>query len=262
MAASTESAPVQIACTASEMGISSACLRASETTAEAVAIPSETERRPARISASDLPSPNAWPRLMLRDCGLDAVSSKSPKPDSPCNVAGLAPRAAPKRRNSAKPRVTSAAWAFSSLLAGLAGVLVAPTLVTVDPTSYWVLFIGGLTAAVIGGFARFGWVLGGAIGLTVAIAVLDGYLPQGTFFETVIGPGVPFVLLAALISFHPGMKALQLKSMSGEARFEHQRSEWEINGASRSSIATISARYSPMNTGIWMKIGRQPASGL
>ena len=104
--------------------------------------------------------------------------------------------------------VTSAAWAFSSLLAGLAGVLVAPTLVTVDPTSYWVLFIGGLTAAVIGGFARFGWVLGGAIGLTVAIAVLDGYLPQGTFFETVIGPGVPFVLLAALISFHPGMKAL------------------------------------------------------
>ncbi len=70
-------------------------------------------------------------------------------------------------------------------------------------------------------------------------------------------PNMPCPLLT-----NAGMNLLQSKSMSGAARFEHQRIELEISGASRSSIATMSDRYSPMNTGIWMKIGRQPLNGL
>ena len=45
-------------------------------------------------------------------------------------------------------------------------------------------------------------------------------------------------------------KPPQSQSMSGAARFEHQRIEFVNSGASRSSMATISERYSPMNTGI------------
>lgn len=108
---------------------------------------------------------------------------------------------------AARP-VTAVSWAASSLLAGLAGVLVAPTLVTVDPTSYWVLLVGGLTAATIGGFQRFSTVFVGAVALEVAIGVVQGYLPQGTFYETVVGPGLPFATLAVLLTCHPAMRRL------------------------------------------------------
>ena len=47
------------------------------------------------------------------------------------------------------------------------------------------------------------------------------------------------------------------KSVSGAARSCTQRKEWR-----RSSTVVWKAVYMPKKIGIWMRIGRQPASGL
>src|SRR5882672_2739034 len=47
-----------------------------------------------------------------RDCGLAQVRIRSPRPESPVSVSARAPKALPKRRSSAKPRVVSAAAAL------------------------------------------------------------------------------------------------------------------------------------------------------
>jgi hypothetical protein len=51
------------------------------------------------------------PNAKLRDCGLEQLRIRSPRPDSPASVSICAPWARPKRANSAKPRVVSAASA-------------------------------------------------------------------------------------------------------------------------------------------------------
>ena len=59
-----------------------------------------------------------------------------------------------------------------------------------------------------------------------------------------------------------GMMADQFQSMSGAARFEHQRMAWPNSGDCRSSTSTISDRYSPMKIGNCRNTGKQPPSGL
>jgi hypothetical protein len=49
----------------------------------------------------------------LRDWAEEQVSKRSPRPDSPISVSGFAPKDAPMRRSSTKPRVTMAAWALA-----------------------------------------------------------------------------------------------------------------------------------------------------
>ncbi len=49
---------------------------------------------------------------MLRDWALEQVSTRSPSPHRPATVSALPPSATASRVSSAKPRVTSAAWAL------------------------------------------------------------------------------------------------------------------------------------------------------
>ena len=51
------------------------------------------------------------PSAKLRDCGLEQVRIRSPRPDSPAMVSLRAPQARPSRTSSVKPRVVSAACA-------------------------------------------------------------------------------------------------------------------------------------------------------
>ena len=53
------------------------------------------------------------PSDMLRDWGLPQVSTRSPSPERPIIVSSRAPRPTPNRAISAKPRVTSPAWALA-----------------------------------------------------------------------------------------------------------------------------------------------------
>ena len=49
---------------------------------------------------------------MLRDCGLEQVSTRSPRPQRPATVSASPPSATARRVSSAKPRVIRAAWAL------------------------------------------------------------------------------------------------------------------------------------------------------
>src|SRR5262249_41290509 len=49
------------------------------------------------------PRPSATPSEKLRDCGVEQVRIRSPRPDSPVSVSPRAPYASPNRISSAKP---------------------------------------------------------------------------------------------------------------------------------------------------------------
>lgn len=128
--------------------------------------------------------------------------------------AGLEMRAVVESRRLAQlqgvdaNRVAASAWALSSLVAGLAGVLMLPLsaeLVPADPLQFTSLLVAGITAAALAGMRSVTGALGAAVGLGVAESLLRGYLPPGTLAQAVL-PAFPFVVLAATLV---GSKALR-----------------------------------------------------
>ncbi len=104
--------------------------------------------------------------------------------------------------------IRTASWMLSSVLSGLAGVLIAPTLVQVTTVSFWIVFVPSVCAAVLGGFRSLLGACAAGFGLAVLVSIAAGYLPESTFFQSVVGPGIPFVVLAVCVVAHPGMANL------------------------------------------------------
>src|SRR5437773_1107750 len=75
--------------------------------------PSATWPRLATTSLSERPRASSRPTRRLRDRSPVAVRMRSPAPARPMNVSGCPPSAVPSRAISARPRVISAARAFS-----------------------------------------------------------------------------------------------------------------------------------------------------
>jgi branched-chain amino acid transport system permease protein len=128
--------------------------------------------------------------------------------------AGLEMRAVVESRRLAQlqgvdaGRVETSAWALSSLVAGLAGVLMLPLsaeLIPSDPLQFTSLLVAGLTAAAMARMRSITGALAAAVGLGVVESVLRGYLPSGTVAQAIL-PAFPFVVLAATLI---GSKALR-----------------------------------------------------
>ena len=104
-------------------------------------------------------------------------------------------------------RVGTFAWMLSSLLAGLAGVLLAPIYAALDPSYFTALLVAAIAAAAVGGFASLSLTLVGGVTLGVVQEVIGGYLPSGTVLSSGLRPAFPFVVLAVLLvarrSFRP-----------------------------------------------------------
>ena len=104
-------------------------------------------------------------------------------------------------------RVGTFAWMLSSLLAGLAGVLLAPIYAALDPSYFTALLVAAIAAAAVGGFASLSLTLVGGVALGVVQEVIGGYLPSGTVLSSGLRPAFPFVVLAVLLvarrSFRP-----------------------------------------------------------
>jgi len=104
-------------------------------------------------------------------------------------------------------RVGTFAWMLSSLLAGLAGVLLAPVYAALDPSYFTALLVAAIAAAAVGGFANMSLTLIGGVALGVVQEVIGGYLPSGTVLSSGLRPAFPFVVLAVLLvsrrSFRP-----------------------------------------------------------
>ncbi|GAA2909034.1 branched-chain amino acid ABC transporter permease/ATP-binding protein [Streptosporangium fragile] len=114
---------------------------------------------------------------------------------------GLRMRAAVDRRRLATLRGIDAdassavAWTLSSTLAGLAGVLAAPT-IGLDSTAFTVMLFVSATAAVFGRLRSIPWTFAAGLGLGVVQNLVAGY---ADFAEDVTGlrTAVPVILLFA-----------------------------------------------------------------
>jgi ABC-type branched-subunit amino acid transport system permease subunit len=108
-------------------------------------------------------------------------------------------------------RVSGTAWALSSLLAGLAGVLLLPLsaqLTPADPLEFTSLLLAGITAAALARMRSVGGALAAAIGLGVVESVLRGYLPSGTLAQAVV-PAFPFVVLFVTLVGSRGLRSIE-----------------------------------------------------
>jgi branched-chain amino acid transport system permease protein len=111
------------------------------------------------------------------------------------------------------PRVAAGAWALSSALAGLAGVLLLPLnaeLSPADALAYTALLVAGLTAAAVASMRSLPIALVAAVGLGVVENLLKGYLPAGGVWANLIIPAFPFVVLIGALLFSPGLRSLEL----------------------------------------------------
>ena len=104
-------------------------------------------------------------------------------------------------------RVSMAAWMLSSLMAGLAGVLLAPLFASLNPIDLFTLLVAALAATVFGGLTSIPLTFIGGILLGVMQAVLAGTLPTDSVLATGLRPALPFVVLFLLLLFRPGLRS-------------------------------------------------------
>ena len=83
-------------------------------------------------------------------------------------------------------------WVIGSVLAGLAGVLIAP-ITFLEPTGLVLLVIPAMSAALIGNFTSFGITFAAAIGLGIAQSELTQYVNQPGW-----GTAAPFIAIIVL----------------------------------------------------------------
>jgi branched-chain amino acid transport system permease protein len=93
------------------------------------------------------------------------------------------------------PRVITLIWVMASILAAIAGILIAPV-VTLTP-EMGLIGIKGFTAAVLGGFSS----LPGAVAGGFLLGVIE--TSAGTYFSTAMKDATTFVLLVAVIILRP-----------------------------------------------------------
>ncbi len=95
-------------------------------------------------------------------------------------------------------RVSAFAWILSSMMAALAGVLLAPLYSQLDPQNFTVLLVWGVAGAVIGRFASLPLALLGGLALGVVQQVIAGYIPAGVIANG-LRPSLPFVVLLVFL---------------------------------------------------------------
>lgn len=105
-------------------------------------------------------------------------------------------------------RVSAGAWMFSSFLAGLAGVLLAPQYPTVQSNDYAILLVAAVAASALGGLANIPLALVGGLVLGVVGGLGSGYFPASSIWHTGLLPAVPFLLLAVLLVGLPRLSKL------------------------------------------------------
>jgi branched-chain amino acid transport system permease protein len=103
-------------------------------------------------------------------------------------------------------RVALSSWILASILASLAGVLIAPLFAQLDSPDFFTLLVAAIAACVVGNLTSIpGAVLGG-LGLGVLQAELAGFLPTNSVLSTGLRPSLPFVVLFLLLLLKPSIR--------------------------------------------------------
>jgi branched-chain amino acid transport system permease protein len=95
--------------------------------------------------------------------------------------------------------VGSGAWVVSSIIAGLAGVLLAPLYGQVRAMDFDTLVVAAIAAAVVGGLSSFSLTVAGGLLLGVGQDLITAYLPLGSTFTQSLRPSLPFILLVLVL---------------------------------------------------------------
>src|SRR3984957_4934535 len=102
------------------------------------------------------------------------------------------------------------AWAISSFMAGLAGVLLAPIYGAFPATDYAALMVAAIAAAAWGLLRSIPIATGVGILIGVVSTTLQGYLPTSSLLFSAVPPALPFFFLVAALLVLPGMRTLDL----------------------------------------------------
>ena len=97
-------------------------------------------------------------------------------------------------------RVSTVAWILSSIMAGLAGILLSGVYREISGTAYQLVIIAAIASAAIGRFQSIPLTLAGAIGIGVVARALPDIL-RGSGLEDDIQPALPFLVLLVLLVF-------------------------------------------------------------
>jgi len=103
-------------------------------------------------------------------------------------------------------RVSLIAWMLSSLLAGLAGVLLAPLYFTLDPNIYTLLIIAAIAAAAVGRFSSIPMTLVGGLLIGIGERALPDIFGTTSEFAADLRPSFPFLVLFLLLVFWPRLR--------------------------------------------------------
>jgi branched-chain amino acid transport system permease protein len=105
-------------------------------------------------------------------------------------------------------RVIATAWAVSSLLAGLAGVLLAPIYGQLQAQDYATLLVAAFAAAAWAALRSFP--IAALVGILMGVAdtLLQGYLPATSSLSAAVLPSLPFIVLVLALLLVPGMRKL------------------------------------------------------
>ena len=104
-------------------------------------------------------------------------------------------------------RVSSVAWALSSLLAGLAGVLVGPTTgAGISAPLFFPVVVAALAAAALGRLVNLPWALAGGFVLGILNTELRTFLPRDNVLTKQLGPSLPFLVLFGIIVLWPAIR--------------------------------------------------------
>ena len=105
-------------------------------------------------------------------------------------------------------RVSATAWVVSSVMAGLAGVLVAPLYAQLSSDTFGILLVAGIAAAALGSLRSIPLALVGGLLLGVVEGLASGYFSPTSFWYTGLLPALPFLMLVVLLLTLPGMRHL------------------------------------------------------
>ncbi|HEV7722591.1 MAG TPA: ABC transporter permease [Iamia sp.] len=116
-------------------------------------------------------------------------------------------------------RISAFSWALSSFFAGLAGVLIAPRFNTLAAPDFFNLVVVAVAAAALGRLVSLPRALVGGLGLGIAIAIVDTFLPRiaddVTWLQQIeenVTPAMPFLVLFGLLTLWPAVRRTQQQS--------------------------------------------------
>lgn len=109
-------------------------------------------------------------------------------------------------------RVVATAWAVSGLMAGLAGVVLAPAEATLQSQAFLTLMVAAIAAAACAVLRSMTVAAVAGVCIGVVSLVAQGYLPTSGVWYSAVLPALPFLVLIAALLFVPGLRSIDASS--------------------------------------------------